>query len=246
MEKKFQRAWEFLQSAAGYSDLNNLQGACASALASFGFDRFSCALARSDSRKKVEPYVLFGRSYEAWDNYYLSQGYLPKDPCVRRIFINPRPFAWTDMPLSRLSADARKIRYEAAEAGARNGFVVPVHGACGELHGVRFTSPEKNFDPKIRPTLHAIAVLYTVLGSRLLEKRSAIVRPPPFSPREIECLRWVSEGKSDWDISEILNIAECTVHEHIERAKAKLGVRSRVQTVAISAANGWLDVKSSG
>ena len=239
-------AWEFLSGAAESPTFDKFQDAFAAALAPFDFDRFSCAFGKGRRGDRTPPHALFGRSYEAWDTYYLARGYLNRDPCIRKLFVDPAPFAWSDMPLSRLSPIARQIRLEAAEAGARNGFVVPVCGADGELYGVRLTSPQKKLHPDIRPTLHALSVVYTVLGIRHTQGRTCDSAPrSPLSRREVECLGWASEGKSDWDISEILHIAESTVHEHIERAKAKLGVRSRIQAAVISAMKGWLPVNPS-
>jgi DNA-binding CsgD family transcriptional regulator len=55
------------------------------------------------------------------------------------------------------------------------------------------------------------------------------------SRREAQCLNWVSQGKTSWEVGQILGIAERTVVFHLENAKAKLGVRSRQQAVATAA-----------
>jgi DNA-binding CsgD family transcriptional regulator len=57
---------------------------------------------------------------------------------------------------------------------------------------------------------------------------------PPLSERERECLSWVATGKSDWEIGEILSISEKTANAHIERAKTKLGVPTRMQAVVMA------------
>jgi DNA-binding CsgD family transcriptional regulator len=49
--------------------------------------------------------------------------------------------------------------------------------------------------------------------------------------RESEILAWVAAGKSDWAIGRILNISGKTVNFHVENAKRKLGVGTRVQAV---------------
>ena len=43
---------------------------------------------------------------------------------------------------------------------------------------------------------------------------------------------WTAEGKSSWDISQILSISESTVNFHINSAKRKLGVYSKPHAVA--------------
>ena|SRR5262245_36592386 len=51
------------------------------------------------------------------------------------------------------------------------------------------------------------------------------------TPRESEVLAWVAAGKSDWAIGRLLNISDKTVNFHVENAKRKLGVGTRVQAV---------------
>jgi DNA-binding CsgD family transcriptional regulator len=52
--------------------------------------------------------------------------------------------------------------------------------------------------------------------------------------RESEILAWVAAGKSDWAIGRILNISGKTVNFHVENAKRKLGVGTRVQAVIVA------------
>ncbi len=51
------------------------------------------------------------------------------------------------------------------------------------------------------------------------------------SPRELECLTWVSLGKSSSDIGSILNLSSRTVDAYLEKACAKLNVRTRIEAV---------------
>jgi len=48
------------------------------------------------------------------------------------------------------------------------------------------------------------------------------------------------QGKSDTDIAEIIGISRTTVHFHIERAKKKLGVKTRTQAAAMIVTLGYL------
>ncbi len=237
----FDPAWEFLQKASDFDSLDSLQEAFGKAVGALGFDCFSCTLIAQPGAPPA-PRVLFGRSNQAWDEYYLSQGYMKHDACVRAIFSSPGPFAWSDMSQAELTKEARDILAEAADADAREGFVVPVLGGGGEFYGVRLSSPETGFDPSARPTLHALATVYAFEGVKLLEMIDDIETHTPLTLRETECLRWVSEGKSDWDIGEILGISEATVHPHIENSKRKIGVRSRVQAAVHATIRGWLSV----
>jgi len=57
---------------------------------------------------------------------------------------------------------------------------------------------------------------------------------PALTPREREVLAWVAQGKSAWEIGEILNITKRTVDEHAQAAVRKLGAVNRTHAVAIA------------
>jgi len=55
---------------------------------------------------------------------------------------------------------------------------------------------------------------------------------PKISSRELEVLRWLLNGKSNWDIGKILNISEFTVKNHVQKILKKLNANSRQHAVA--------------
>jgi len=57
---------------------------------------------------------------------------------------------------------------------------------------------------------------------------------PRLSPRELECLTWVSLGKSSTDIGSILDISPRTVDAYLEKACSKLSVRTRIEAVVMA------------
>lgn len=61
------------------------------------------------------------------------------------------------------------------------------------------------------------------------------------TPRESEILSWVAAGKSDWAIGQLLNISGKTVNFHVENAKRKFGVATRVQAVMVAMRNGLIE-----
>jgi LuxR family quorum sensing-dependent transcriptional regulator len=68
--------------------------------------------------------------------------------------------------------------------------------------------------------------------------RPPVGRPPTplprLTPRECEVLSWVAQGKSAWQVSEILAISERTVNEHVNHACKKLGSANRAHAVAVA------------
>lgn len=54
------------------------------------------------------------------------------------------------------------------------------------------------------------------------------------TPREADVLLWISRGKSNKDMSEILNISARTVNKHLEQIFIKIGVENRASAAAIA------------
>jgi DNA-binding CsgD family transcriptional regulator len=47
------------------------------------------------------------------------------------------------------------------------------------------------------------------------------------TPRQAEVLSWVAQGKTDPEIAQLLGLSPRTVHHHLERVYATLGVETR-------------------
>jgi DNA-binding NarL/FixJ family response regulator len=54
----------------------------------------------------------------------------------------------------------------------------------------------------------------------------------PLTRREAEVLLWLSRGKSNRDIAQILNVSFRTINKHLEQIYPKLGVETRTSAVA--------------
>ncbi len=72
-----------------------------------------------------------------------------------------------------------------------------------------------------------------------LVRNAAVPRGDP-TPRELEVLRLVAEGKRDHDVAEQLAISERTVHFHVANLFTKLGASNRVEMVRRAREKGWI------
>lgn len=74
-----------------------------------------------------------------------------------------------------------------------------------------------------------------------LSRESGTALPPEFTSelglttREGEVLAWLSKGKTNRDIAQILGLSPRTVDKHLEQIYAKLGVENRTAAAAIAA-----------
>jgi len=71
-------------------------------------------------------------------------------------------------------------------------------------------------------------------------QQAGVSSPVCLTPRQIECLKWASDGKTDWEIGRLLGLSSNTVHRHIELAKRRLCVSTRMQAVNIGRTMGLL------
>jgi DNA-binding CsgD family transcriptional regulator len=65
---------------------------------------------------------------------------------------------------------------------------------------------------------------------------------PKLSERELECLEWVSLGKTSWETGLILGVSERTINFHLLNAARKLNVYGRQAAVAIALRQNLLHV----
>ena len=91
-----------------------------------------------------------------------------------------------------------------------------------------FSEAERDALELIRPHLGHLYRLCGALGRSGWAPAAAW----QLTPREQEVLRWLSAGKTDRDIGEILGIGVRTVHKHLQRIYEKLGVETRTAAVA--------------
>ena len=54
---------------------------------------------------------------------------------------------------------------------------------------------------------------------------------PALTPRELESLRWTMDGKTAWEVGNILGISERTAVLHVNNAMHKLGCVNKHQAV---------------
>jgi LuxR family quorum sensing-dependent transcriptional regulator len=197
---------------------------------SFGMDSFCIG---DPSRPRVKRSRRWhGTWRESWRQRYDELGLFTNDPTVLHMNASPRPFRWSDNYAHTTSSQRRMIA-EMGDVGMREGLAVPIHGSYGVSAGISIAAGDRyDLSPGDEGALH-MASLY--LHSRM-EVLQARIAPHPLrrlTPRERECLKWIAAGKTDWEISQILNISEQTVHGYVQNALTKLNARTRAQAVAL-------------
>jgi LuxR family quorum sensing-dependent transcriptional regulator len=179
--------------------------------------------------------LLFRNWTQDWTKFSEQKGFTANSFAIIEARRRMSPFTWRDVPKARaLSAGEQEVWNAVLAWGWNNGFVLPVHGPGGYFATVSMASPERDLDlgHGNRAHLQMIATLAHERCRALANLAFAASPLAAMSARELECLRWVAAGKTDWEIGMILSISAATVKFHVNGARAKLGARTRAQAVA--------------
>ncbi|MCP3413633.1 LuxR family transcriptional regulator [Bradyrhizobium brasilense] len=176
----------------------------------------------------------------SWKTLYLRRKYEAIDPVVRRAICQTEPFRWGLGYEPRDQSDTERELFEQAAAfGIRCGLTFPIHDNEGALAALSFAADDRrnNFERSIvehGQILRLIAMFFHA-HARRLSATDRVIGRVVLSPREFECLEWSSRGKSAGEIGTIVGISQRTAGFHLDNARAKLGVRSLRQAVALLA-----------
>jgi LuxR family transcriptional regulator, quorum-sensing system regulator BjaR1 len=224
------RVSTFINSARTVGTVRELESLLIEECKIFGVDSAASLLIG-----KIGQPLSFGRIVgpmkHNWSERYRFEGFIRKDIAARRAILSVTPFSWRECAAEAANDRDANLIFEAArDHGLFNGYVVPIHCGDGSLAVVTFCGEQLADDPNSRSYMHLLAIYYHTAVERLALAKLANENPL-ITARQVECLRWVSVGKTDWEIGQILGLSEATINRHIERAKERLGVRTRVQAV---------------
>lgn len=126
--------------------------------------------------------------------------------------------------------------------------VIPVHLPFGQISASTFTSMDRDREDLSREfaeygAMFAMVTRCFVAGYVQVNRtRRRIPSDCVLSKREVECLRWAAMGKTDKEISMILDRSHATIRYHIHRASEKLDSVNRAQTIFKAGQLGYLGV----
>lgn len=178
---------------------------------------------------------------QRWSELYELRNYEDIDPIAAHCRARLTPILWwsrADSGGFGYGGRARSFVSEARRFGMRSGASFPLHG-IGSARGALTLSFDRDLEetrPRLEQSMPYIQLLSTFVfeaAARVIGSRQRPIQQE-ITPREMQCLLWCSEGKTSWEISKILGIAERTVHFHMQNASRKLGASSRSHAVRLA------------
>lgn len=189
--------------------------------------------------------ILDGINDPAWQAHYIGNGFARLDPGVAVAATTTEPFFHSDLAAQgKLSPAQARVLEESRSFGIEDTFFAPQHHLDGAITAV-VLSAKAPVDKSAcgRTVAHFLAVHYAQQVRRFVpaeRPRSSCGGQVVLSRRQLECLKWVREGKSSSEIADILNVGRKTVDEYVAGSCTRLGVRTRVQAVARAMSMGML------
>ena len=188
-------------------------------------------LAQTVSNSVDMPYLQTTYPCE-WVSRYVLRGYVNVDPVVALGFKRLFPFDWTEIEATPAASELMLDSQKHGLGG--NGYSIPVIDRSGRrsLLSTNSTLPEDEWGILTNEHKQDWAELAHLLHRKAIFDIYGKQDPAPrLGPRELECLRWTSEGKDYRDIAIILDISEHTARSYLKAARHKLDSANLSQAV---------------
>ncbi|MGD9810500.1 MAG: autoinducer binding domain-containing protein [Sphingobium sp.] len=174
-----------------------------------------------------------------WERAYRRSLYMI-DPIPKVALDRSVPFFWSDLTrMNEISDRGHRYLKILADHGMENGLVIPTYGPgarCGLMglgHCDDFSAYGQMELARLQLGIQASYAHYCDLLTAELEASA------PLSNREIDVLYWITQGKSNAAMAEILGISAQTVDTYVRRIFSKLGVTDRTGAAVAAIQRGF-------
>ena len=237
---RFERALTFLDNCTSVADLSALVEDFHHTIDAFGFT--SCASGAWIGVGKARSHRFFFNSWpQAWLDIYNQQNFFHDDPFVQESQRSMEIYFWSELEERQaLTARGKEICDISRAFGWKEVIGIPIHGPADYQGLVSIATMQPvELAPRDRAFLELIG---HAIHNRCRKEIGFGLSPelPPMTARELECMRWVAVGKTNWEIGQVLGISPSTVHFHVESAKRKLNKTTRTEAVAVLILHGLI------
>lgn len=234
-------AFGFVERCSGTSKTEDLVEDFRAHISRFGFHHSACGCWLGAGANRTVRFF-FNDWPEDVAKVYAEKDIFSKDPLVFAARRRMTAYTWAEvLDEEPLQPEMRDIFEFIAQYNIHDGFCIPIHGPAGYQGLVSLLAPEKlDLSAREQSILEMVSRAIhdrcrTTVGFGMID--TAV---PEMSAREIECMKWVAAGKTDWEIGQVLGISKSTAHFHVERVKKKLQKNSRTEAVATLVLHGLI------
>jgi LuxR family transcriptional regulator, quorum-sensing system regulator CviR len=213
----------------------------------FPFSRVIGGLARLTPNGNFDGFTnVINVSYpEEWIKLYWQKGYFEVDPVFQAALNKPGTQHWGTTYREATSPKQQEFMATAKEFGLGDGITTgSADPACRVATFCSFASSDSVDAARYVPLIEYFGyyVHMALLRTAPPKAKSMDRCVKKLTLRELTILNWVKNGKTNWEIAQIMGVTERTIRFHVESIFSKLDVTSRSQAVATAIEHGLPNV----
>jgi DNA-binding CsgD family transcriptional regulator len=196
-----------------------------------GVDHLVYHSSKLGSSPSSDPFIRL--TYPAsWIKRYLQMNYVDVDPVLREGFQRTLPFDWSELEI-KTKREMEFLEDALAHSVGPFGMSIPVRSKRGHRGLVSLSSsgPHEKWIAFCKDNLPILIEIANALHRRVIRDVFGEDQPH-LTEREVECLRWVAQGKDAGEIATILDISPHTARDYLKSARFKLDCVSSAQAVS--------------
>jgi LuxR family transcriptional regulator, quorum-sensing system regulator BjaR1 len=211
--------------------LSEIGPALADAMAKFGFTALGIN-GLPPPAEGSDPRILAEIAPEGFRDLYIGERFYQVDHICAHARAAYEPFRFSEAPYDMKDSRGHERFMQALESfDMGKGLIVPVERSTNIPACVWLAGRDPDLDKDTKLAVESIA-LFTASKARALSRPLGIcVHTKKLTPREREVLRWISAGKTSWEISMISGSSERAIDKIIAGAMIKLDAITRTQAV---------------
>ena len=230
----------FAKAARSCASLGGLRDLLGSIVPELGFDYFAL-VDHSSLSATGGGFVRLDNYPQGWVEELTLAGLAADDPVHLASRRSNRGFGWRELEvLIRLEPRHCDILQRSRAHGLGSGFTVPANVPGEPSASCSFAIASGRVLAAERLGCAELIGAHALDAARRLRPRRPRPEPPHLSRRELDCLRLIALGKTDWEIGRILGLSTETVRQYVKQARAAYDAVSRAQLVSFGLRDSWI------
>lgn len=209
-------------------------------------DGSTCILSDMDTIKGGKP-VFYQQTInfpEAFVEHYVKEGHYAKSSVLNAAFRTNSPLNWKTIWGNKRDLSSNRAMKFVQAYGYFDGWIT-TNRRMGDPSVTAFLVAGKKVETDQRTAAilkciapHYAEALRSIFHEKLRNRKKN--RHYKLTPRELEVLKWIMDGKSTWDISIIFGRSERVIKWHVSNIIQKLCAQNRTHAVAIAMRQGLI------
>jgi len=199
-----------------------------------GFDTFNVAINKPSAREFMTEPTLTAWAREDLQSYD-EEYWFKRDPLLAHASTGSKPLLWNTNDWKSWGHD--EYHDYVRSAGIKGGLTIPLPSDGSGLSAMTLLrigdqTPESRA-PQTAFVLASLCAARAVAIGAATRLNDDPIKLKRLSGKQMEIMRWVATGKSNIEISIILDLKKRTVDYHVSEILNKLGVSNRAQAATI-------------